>query len=151
MRYTMPDYFDHAALTSNANQTRSPDTQTDQLVIPLLRSAYRLLSHLGITENYKGFHYAAYAATLCALDQGRLILVTKWLYPDVAKRFSTDWTDVERDLRTIINVAWKQNRNYLSTLAQVPLTRKPVCAQFLSILASNLRPDDLLPTELDRF
>ena len=147
----MPEYFDHTSLTSNAIPAQSSDTQTDRLAISLCHSAHCLLTRLGITKNYKGFHYAAYAAALCALDQDRLLLVTKRLYPDVAKRFSAKWSHVERNLRTVISVAWRQNREYLIELAQAPLTKKPACASFLSILASNLRSDYLRYIESDCF
>ena len=107
----------------------------------LLSSAYDLLQRLGITENYKGFRYAAYAAALCASSQDRLLLVTKWLYPDVADHFGTSWSCVERNLRTVIAVAWERNPTLLADLAQCPLDCKPSCARFIAILARYLSPD----------
>ena len=91
----------------------------------LLASACDLLRRLGIPETYKGFQYAAYAAALCALSQDRLLLVTKRLYPDIAKRFDTSWSCVERDLRTVINVAWNRNPSFLTKLARCTLGTKP--------------------------
>lgn len=105
----------------------------------LLPAAFDLLRRLGITENYKGFRYAAYAAALTALDQERLLLVTKCLYPDIARRFETTWPAVERDLRTVIAVAWKHDPAFLTYLAQTPLHQKLPCAQFIAILARALR------------
>ena len=58
-----------------------------------------LLYQLGISANYKGFFHAAYAVSLCMERQDRLLLVTKWLYPDVAKRYRTNWKAVERNIR----------------------------------------------------
>ena len=96
----------------------------------------------------KGFRYAAYAAALCAPSQDRLLLVTKWLYPDVADHFGTSWSCVERDLRTVIAVAWERNPALLANLAQYPLDCKPSCAQFIAILAYYLRSigDDPVPS-----
>ena len=110
-----------------------------QFVVPLLPAAYDLLHHLGITENYKGFRYAAYAAALTSIDPDRLLLVTKRLYPDVARHFGTSWPAVERDLRTVINVAWKCSPVFLDHLAQTHLEHKPSCACFLAILSRSLR------------
>ena len=112
----------------------------NQSVEPLLPAAYSLLHRLGVTENYKGFRYAAYAAALCALERERLLLVTKLLYPDVARRFGTTWKAAERNLRTVADIAWTRNRDYLAYLSQSPLEQKPQCAHFLSILALALRP-----------
>ena len=111
----------------------------------LLPAAYDLLLRLGVTENYKGFRYAAYAAALCAPSQDRLLLVTKWLYPDVADHFGTSWTCVERDLRTVIAVAWDRNPALLADLAHCPLDSKPPCAQFIAIIARYLSPDGVNP------
>ena len=44
---------------------------------------YELLYRLGVTANYTGFFYTAYAVQLCAEHPDRLMLVTKWVYPDV--------------------------------------------------------------------
>ena len=112
----------------------------DRSVELILPSAYSLLRRLGITENYKGFRYAAYAAALCALERERLLLVTKLLYPDVARRFGTTWKAAERNLRTVAAIAWTQNHDHLVNLSQSPLEQKPQCAQFQAILAHALRP-----------
>ena len=62
--------------------------------------AYHLLHRLGATANYTGFSYLVRALQLCAEEPERLLLVTKWLYPDVAKQYGTKWKAVERDIRT---------------------------------------------------
>lgn len=107
----------------------------DQSVEPMLPAAYSLLRRLGVTEKYMGFRYVAYASALAAADPDRLLLVTKLLYPDIAKRFETSWSAVERDMRTVINIAWKQNPTFLDYLSQAHLEHKPSCAHFLAILS----------------
>ncbi len=97
-----------------------------------------MLCRLGATANYRGFSYTAYAVLLCVQQQDRLLLVTKWLYPDVAKRYGTNWKAVERNIRTVITVVWEQNRAMLEGLARRPLLQRPCAAQFLSILSNNL-------------
>ena len=91
-----------------------------------------MLCRLGATANYRGFSYTAYAVLLCVQQQDRLLLVTKWLYPDVAKRYGTNWKAVERNIRTVITVVWEQNRAMLEGLARRPLLQRPCAAQFLS-------------------
>ena len=97
-----------------------------------------MLCRLGATANYRGFSYTAYAVLLCVQQQDRLLLVTKWFYPDVAKRYGTNWKAVERNIRTVITVVWEQNRAMLEGLARRPLLQRPCAAQFLSILSSSL-------------
>lgn len=97
-----------------------------------------MLCRLGATANYRGFSYTAYAVLLCVQQQDRLLLVTKWLYPDVAKRYGTNWKAVERNIRTVITVVWEQNRAMLEGLARRPLLQRPCAAQFLAILSNSL-------------
>ena len=70
-----------------------------------------LMERLGITLNYKGFYYAVYAVRLAAEKPERLLLVTKWLYPEVARHYETTVNAVERDIRTVVGIIWRENRN----------------------------------------
>ena len=97
---------------------------------------YNTLYRLGITAKYRGFFHASYAVGLAVKQPERLLMVTKWLYPEVAKHFETSWSCVERNIRTVTNLAWKNNRDYLELMACVPLNQKPTPSQFLGILAS---------------
>lgn len=109
-----------------------------------LRPIYRILWQLGVTPCYRGYYYAASAILLAKLQPEALLFITKYLYPDIAKQYQTDWRCVERNLRTIIDIAWKQNSALLSALAGFTLTKKPCCAQFISILtrALELSPEN---------
>ena len=93
-----------------------------------------LLYRLGVTANYTGFFYTAYVVQLCMEDPERLTLVTKWVYPDVAKQYGTNWKAVERDIRTVANIIWEQGQSKLEQLAGRKLEEKPCNAQLLAIL-----------------
>lgn len=99
-----------------------------------LQAIYNLLYKLGISANYKGFSHTAYAVSLCMEQQERLRLVTKWLYPEVAKKYGTNWKAVERNIRTASATAWKRNRPLLESLAKRPLDRRLCSAEFLAVL-----------------
>jgi len=97
---------------------------------------YDLMHRLGVTANYIGFFHASYAVYLALQQRERLTLVTKWLYPDVARHYQTTWQCVERNIRTVSGIAWLKNRALLETLAHHPLPHKPSVSVFLSILTS---------------
>ena len=99
-----------------------------------------LLHRLGLTENYKGFFYTACAVELCSARAERLSLVTKLVYPAVARRYQTNWKSVERDIRTAGRVIWRRGRSSLEELAGAPLSQKPPNAQLLAILSSLTPP-----------
>lgn len=99
---------------------------------------YDLLYRLGATANYTGFFHSAYAISLCVEQPDRRLLVTKWLYPEVAKQYGTNWKAVERNIRTVSCIIWREGRPLLEELAHRHLEQKPRNAQMLAILASSL-------------
>lgn len=101
---------------------------------------FDLLYRLGVTANYTGFLHTAYAVSLCAEQPERLQLVTKWLYPEVAKQYGSSWQAVERNIRTVGDIIWRENRPLLEELAHRKLERKPPSAQLLAILGSVIEP-----------
>ena len=95
---------------------------------------FDLLYRLGISANYTGFFQTACAVELCRADPERLLLVTKRVYPEVARLCGTSWSAVERNIRTVCGIAWENNRCLLEQLAHKPFPQKPYNAQFLAIL-----------------
>lgn len=110
---------------------------------------YDLLYSLGVTANYTGFFHMAYAVSLCVEQPDRLLLVTKWLYPEVAKQYNTNWKAVERNIRTVSCIIWQENRSLLEELAHRRLEHKPRNAQILAILVSALDIGSLAVHGLD--
>ena len=82
--------------------------------------------------------HMAYAVSLCVEQPDRLLLVTKWLYPEVAKQYSTNWKAVERNIRTVSCIIWRENRPLLEDMAHRHLEQRPRNAQMLAILVSSL-------------
>lgn len=93
----------------------------------------KLLLCLGITPNYKGFHFLLTCLELLQNDPMALLQVTKSLYPVVAKHHNTSWRTVERDLRTVVNLSFQVNPTYLGTLARRSVSERPTVSQFLAI------------------
>ena len=111
---------------------------------------YDLLYQLGVTANYTGFFHTAYAISLCAEQPDRLLLVTKWLYPEVARQYGTNWKAVERNIRTVSCIIWRENQSLLEELAHRRLDQRPRNAEMLSILVSSLGAVPLAIQEIGR-
>lgn len=103
-----------------------------------MEQIYTLMHRLGINATYTGFYPAAEAVRLCMQRQDRLQLVTKRLYPVLAKRFGTNWKAMERNLRTVSRAAWRKNRPLLEELAGLPLPKPPSAGYFLALLSGHL-------------
>ena len=98
-----------------------------------------LLARMGVTPNYIGFRQTLSAVALARQDPKCLSLVTKDLYPQVAKEYHTSWKSVERNIRSVITIAWARNPTLIRELARYPLTSKPKAAQFIGILVEHDR------------
>lgn len=121
-------------------ETMRLDTTTDRYhTDPKVTAVYSVLRQLGITANYTGFFHASYSVLLAMENPQRLLLVTKWLYPEVAKRYHTTAGAVERNIRTVVLRAWQLNREILEQIAGCSLETKPTVAQFISILSTYLQ------------
>lgn len=103
-----------------------------------ITEVYDLLYSMGLTANHTYFFHTAYAVWLCAQQQERLLLVTKWLYPEVAKQYKTTWTAVEGNIQRAIWEVWGNHRSRLEKIAGTVMETKPCPAQFLSILTASV-------------
>lgn len=106
------------------------------------QAIWALLHSLGITENYVGSSQLVYAVRLAQEKPERLSSVTKELYPEVAKAFHTSWQCVERNIRTVIELAWNLDPSRVSELEEFPLSKRPRPTQFISLLLNQLHKMD---------
>ncbi len=70
----------------------------------------RVLIALGFSPKNIGFHYIRQALVLTVQDPSLLELITKNLYPELAKQFLTKSTDIERTMRFAIG-DWYKDKN----------------------------------------
>ena len=65
-----------------------------------------LLYSIGLTSNYVGYRQMTIALEIAVQEPKSLCMVTKWLYPETAKRCGTNWKAVERNIRTALRCTW---------------------------------------------
>ena len=105
---------------------------------------YKLLTQLGADLHYIGFRYTEYALLLMGEDEQCIHSVTKCLYPEIARRYQTSCHAVERNIRTLSQVAWKSEPGLLQKMAGHSLEKRhPV--SFLQSYFHILRIWILLP------
>ena len=95
-----------------------------------------ILHQLGSTANRPGFFYIITATALAAENPEWLLLVTKWLYPDVAKYYKTTWTAVERGIRYELSQLWLSDSMRFKNVLQYPCNHRPTPAEFISYLVT---------------
>lgn len=94
-----------------------------------------ILRQLGVGQSYQGYEYVIYGIQLVLQDKKRLEFVTKSLYPDIAVKYHTSWKCVERNIRTVIDVAWKEgDPGLILEICNGKNTSRPHNSQFFEMM-----------------
>ena len=102
-----------------------------------------IIHDVGVPAHIKGYQYLREAILIAVKDMEVINAVTKVLYPEVAKRFGTTASRVERAIRHAIEVAW--DRGDLETLQKYfgytvsNAKGKPTNSEFIAMIADRLR------------
>lgn len=96
---------------------------------------HAVISQIGVGYNYKGTTMIERAVLHAIQDPESLQLVTKWIYPQVARELDTTPARVERNIRTVIGIAWDENRELFCETLNRKFRHKPTNAVFLSAIA----------------
>ena len=102
-----------------------------------------IIHEIGVPAHIKGYQYLREAIIIAVQDMDVINAVTKVLYPEVAKRFNTTASRVERAIRHAIEVAW--DRGDLETLQKYfgytvsNAKGKPTNSEFIAMIADRLR------------
>ena len=103
---------------------------------------YSLIRRLGATSKYKGYYYVAEAVKMAEALQERPMKITKDIYPKLAKKFKSKPSNIEHDIRTIVNVCWENHRERLEQIAGYPLEYRPTNSEFVDMIAFYLGTDE---------
>ncbi|WP_227938453.1 sporulation transcription factor Spo0A [Alkalihalobacillus deserti] len=102
-----------------------------------------IIHEIGVPAHIKGYMYLREAITMVYNDIELLGSITKVLYPDIAKKFNTTSSRVERAIRHAIEVAWSRgNIDSISSLFGYTVSHskaKPTNSEFIAMVADKLR------------
>lgn len=98
----------------------------------------KMLIHMGITPNYRGYDYIVLAIELVFENPARLQHVTKELYPEIAKQYHTDWRAVEHSIRIAILRSWERGQTKYEKLLGMWKKEKPSAGKFLATLYAHM-------------
>ena len=109
---------------------------------PLESAVTDLLHEIGIPAHIKGYQYLREAILFTLRDADASAGITKVLYPEIAKRFSTTSTCVERAMRRAIEVAWDRGdeevRQKLFRGTISGNKGKPTNGEFIAMIAEHV-------------
>ena len=101
-----------------------------------------IIHEIGVPAHIKGYQYLREAIILTINDMEMINAVTKVLYPEVAKKFGTTPSRVERAIRHAIEVAW--DRGDIEVLQKFfgytvsNIKGKPTNSEFIAMIADSL-------------
>ena len=102
-----------------------------------------ILHEMGVPAHIKGYLYLRESINMVYNDIELLGSITKVLYPDVAKKYKTTASRVERAIRHAIEVAW--NRGNIEAISNIfgytvsVSKSKPTNSEFIAMIADKLR------------
>ena len=152
--YFMPKPCDMPTLLSRIRQlvstARGPVPSAGfEIAPPQTRQALDLeavvtdiIHEIGVPAHIKGYQYLREAIILTINDMEMINAVTKVLYPEVAKKFGTTPSRVERAIRHAIEVAW--DRGDIEVLQKFfgytvsNIKGKPTNSEFIAMIADSL-------------
>jgi len=103
----------------------------------------KIIHKVGVPAHIKGYQYLRRAIIKAIIDRDIINSVTKELYPQVAKDFSTTSPRVERAIRHAIEVAW--NRGDEETIQSIfgytiqSNKGKPTNSEFIAMISDKVR------------
>lgn len=102
-----------------------------------------IIHEVGVPAHIKGYQYLREAIIIAVNDMDVINAVTKVLYPEVAKRFNTTPSRVERAIRHAIELAWDRGNVEMMNKFfgyTVNMDRgKPTNSEFIAMVADRLR------------
>ena len=102
-----------------------------------------VIHEIGVPAHIKGYQYLREAIKIAVNDMEVINAITKVLYPQVAKTFSTTPSRVERAIRHAIEVAWDRgDLEVLQSFLGYTVSNskgKPTNSEFIALIADRLQ------------
>lgn len=102
-----------------------------------------IIHEIGVPAHIKGYQYLREAIMMVVNDIDIINQITKQLYPEIAKRFKTTPSRVERAIRHAIEVAWgRGDESAVESIFGYTVSAakgKPTNSEFIAMIADKLR------------
>ena len=140
--YFLPKPFETEALLDRMHSVFGQPAAPESGSGTLKNMVTSIIHEIGVPAHIKGYQYLREAIIIAVDDMDVINAVTKVLYPEVAKRFATTPSRVERAIRHAIEVAW--DRGDLETLQKYfgytvsNAKGKPTNSEFIAMIADRL-------------
>ncbi len=128
----------HVKLTPSYTETKVQSEKRN-----LEHEVTDMIHEIGVPAHIKGYQYLRDAIIMCVQDMDMLNSITKALYPEIAKRYQTTPSRVERAIRHAIEVAWSRGKmDTIDELFGYTVNNgkgKPTNSEFIALISDKIR------------
>lgn len=100
-----------------------------------MRKVERILRSCKITTKYKGYFYLPEAVQIAETHADEPVQVTKDIYPQIARKYHTSVCCVERNIRTVVERCWDNNKEFVQSILGYADVRCPSNMEFIDAVA----------------
>ena len=138
-------------LKQNPSPKNTNNYNTSQYITPPVKKSNNsleimvtnIIHEMGVPAHIKGYHYLRDGIIMVVDNVEVINQVTKQLYPDLAKKYKTTPSRVERAIRHAIEVAWGRGKldsvNNIFGYTISSNKGKPTNSEFIAMIADKLR------------
>ena len=103
---------------------------------PEIKKSYEVkisefIGKLGVKPNLKGYRYLKFAIPYIIANNHGIDVITKELYPEIAKVFNTEPKSVERNIRNCIELSWATAADKYRNIFGYEFKKRPTNKEFL--------------------
>lgn len=132
-------YLDKPIDKETLFETESEDTKRHSLE----ERVTEIIHEIGVPAHIKGYQYLREAIIMSVNDMEMLNSITKILYPEIAKKYQTTSSRVERAIRHAIEVAWSRGKmDTIDELFGYTINNgkgKPTNSEFIALITDKMR------------
>lgn len=97
------------------------------------------IGKIGIKPNLKGYSYLKYAIPYIIKNKYSIDVITKELYPEIARVFKTEPKSVERNIRNCIEISWETSSEKYKDIFGYEFKKRPTNKEFIHAVVDYIR------------
>lgn len=133
-------FFEEEKVESNQETNNSELKESSNSILDRITC---IMHEIGIAAHLKGYEYIREAIIMSIIDVQKLDCITKILYPEIAKKYNTTASRVERAIRHAIEKAWMRgNTKKIDEFFGYTVScnkGKPTNSEFIATLVDKIR------------
>lgn len=96
---------------------------------------HKIIREFHITSKYKGYPLIIDAIDFYISKDGNYIKITKDLYPILSEKYNISTSSVERNIRTVVEACWANNKEAVQNIIGHKTIRCPSNSEFIDAIA----------------